>query len=321
MNNKFPEKIKLANLPTPLQQINFDNKKFYIKRDDLTGVELTGNKVRKLEYLLFKAKQEKADYVFTCGGDQSNHARATAIAAASLGIKSKLFLWGKDSSKPVGNLFLNKFIGSEIHYLNKKEFLNAEQIMYQEKIRLEKLKKKVFQIPAGGSSSLGIWGYINFVKELKNQISKKEINGITTACGSGGTAAGLLIGSHLNNLNLKICAVNVLFVAKDIKEIILDLAYKTIEEFKLKIKLDENRLEIFDGYSTEGYKNISDDKILLIKNFAQQTGIILDPAYTGKAFKAFNEIFLVNNKTSKNLFLHTGGIFGVFNKISKYISV
>ncbi len=92
----FPGRIELANTPTPVQQIKFDNKKFLIKRDDFTGVELSGNKVRKLEYLLYQAKKEKAEYIFTCGGDQSNHARATAIASAKLGIKTKIFLWGND---------------------------------------------------------------------------------------------------------------------------------------------------------------------------------------------------------------------------------
>ena len=78
---KIPSKIKLANLPTPIQEISFQGKKFFMKRDDFTGMELSGNKVRKLEYILAQAKKEKADIIFTCGGEQSNHARATAIAA------------------------------------------------------------------------------------------------------------------------------------------------------------------------------------------------------------------------------------------------
>ena len=90
---KRPGKINIANIPTPIEEIEFEGKKFLIKRDDLTGIELSGNKVRKLEYLIYQAKKEKTDMVFTCGGEQSNHARATAIAAAKEGIKSKLFLF------------------------------------------------------------------------------------------------------------------------------------------------------------------------------------------------------------------------------------
>ena len=90
---KIPKKLLLANLPTPIQQKVFRGKPFFIKRDDFTGLEMSGNKVRKLEYLMYDAKNQGVNYVFTCGGEQSNHSRATAIAAASIGVKSKLFLW------------------------------------------------------------------------------------------------------------------------------------------------------------------------------------------------------------------------------------
>ena len=89
----LPQKIHLANIPTPVEIHKFNSHRFLIKRDDLTGMELSGNKIRKLEYLIHQAKKQKADIVFTDGGEQSNHARATVIAAAKAGIKSKLFLW------------------------------------------------------------------------------------------------------------------------------------------------------------------------------------------------------------------------------------
>ncbi len=92
---KTPEKINLAHLPTPLEKIKFHNKEFLIKRDDYTGSDFLGNKIRKLEYLLFEAKKIKADIIFTCGGDQSNHARATASAAARLGIRDQIIFMGK----------------------------------------------------------------------------------------------------------------------------------------------------------------------------------------------------------------------------------
>jgi D-cysteine desulfhydrase len=124
-----PGKIKLANIPTPLQTINFEGKNFLIKRDDLTGTELSGNKVRKLEYLIYQAKKEKAGIVFTNGGDQSNHARATVIAASSEGLESKIFLWGINKRNSDGNLFLDKFYGAEISFLNKKEFFKVNDVM------------------------------------------------------------------------------------------------------------------------------------------------------------------------------------------------
>ncbi|MCX6152439.1 MAG: pyridoxal-phosphate dependent enzyme [Ignavibacteriales bacterium] len=315
-----PRKITLANIPTPIQLISFEGCKFLIKRDDLTGLELSGNKVRKLEYLLYEAKKQKANYIFTCGGEQSNHARATAVAAASQGFKSKLFLWGKDTKFADGNLFINKFIGSEFSFLNKKEYWNVNNIMENEKIKFAKAGEKVFIIPEGGSSELGIWGYVNFIDELKLQINSKSLKGIITAAGSGGTSAGLLVGAALNNLKLKIFSVNVLYSANEIREKILLLANSCIDKFKLNCKIDESQLEILDGFSEEGYKNISVEKIQLIKSFAKTSGIILDPAYTGKAFYAYQQHFLMNRKKSDILFVHTGGFLGVFGKKKKYLS-
>jgi len=314
----IPKRISLANIPTPIQKISFEGKSFFIKRDDFTGMETSGNKIRKLEYLLFQPRKEKADVIFTCGGEQSNHARATAFAAASLGMKSKLFLWGKNSSNADGNLFLDKVLGCELRFLSKNEFGNATIIMAEEKLSLEKKGKKVFLIPEGGSSPLGIWGYIHAIEEMQKQNIFRRCNAILTASGSGGTSAGLLVGSLLFNQNLKILAVNVLYPKDEIRNKIITLAEQAIKDYRLPIKLDEKRLEILDGYSQEGYKHISNDKLLLIKKFARHTGIVLDPAYTGKAFKAYYDNFL-SVRTPKTLFIHTGGLYGVFSKRKKYL--
>jgi D-cysteine desulfhydrase len=316
---KTPEKINLANLSTPLEKIKFHNKEFLIKRDDYTGSDFLGNKIRKLEYLLFEAKKIKTDLIFTCGGDQSNHARATASAAAKLGIRTKLFLWGKEYNRSDGNLFLDKMYGSEIVYLNKKEFENVDEIMTSERMKLVKKRKRVYVIPAGGSTTLGIWGYINFITELKQQINLKNIDGIFSSCGSGGTAAGLLVGAALNKIKLKIYAVNVLAPKEIIRKKILQLAEGAVLEYNLNCKIDESFLEIIEGYSKEGYKNISDNKIKLIIEFAKETGILLDPAYTGKAFYAYNDLILDKGKGKKVIFLHTGGIFGTFTKRDEYL--
>ena len=315
---KTPQKISLAYLPTPLQEISYQSNKFLIKRDDLSGFELTGNKVRKLEYILAQAKREKADVIFTCGGEQSNHARATAIAAARLGMKSHLFLWGQDRRNAEGNLFLDKLIGSEITFLNKKDYSKVNEIMFEERKKQLKKGKRVYVIPEGGSTTLGIWGYISFINELSKQINLKKIDGILAASGSGGTAAGLLLGSTLLKLNLKIYAVNVFYSAEAMRNKILQLATAGNLEYKLGVTVNPDKLVILDGYSKEGYKQITKDKLRSIKSFFHETGIILDPTYTGKAIAAFNENFL--RKKQKVLFLHTGGFFGIFSKRNDYLN-
>jgi D-cysteine desulfhydrase len=315
----IPKKIKLANIPTPIQTINFEGKNFLIKRDDLTGAELSGNKVRKLEYLIYQAKKKKAGIIFTDGGDQSNHARATVIAASGVGIKSKIFLWGKDKTNADGNLFLDKFYGAEISFLNKKEFSKVNDIMFEERSKLLKKGINAYVIPEGGSTTLGIWGYVSFMSELKDQIDLNKLEGITVAAGSGGTAAGLLIGAALLKLNLKIFAVNVLYTETEIRRKILRLAEGCVLDYQLPCAINKSNLKLLNGYSNEGYKKITEDKLNLIKKFARSSGILLDPAYTGKAFKAYYDNFLLKNKGMKVLFLHTGGLFGVFGRREEYL--
>jgi D-cysteine desulfhydrase len=317
---KTPGKIQLAVIPTPLETITFQNKKFLMKRDDLTGSELSGNKVRKLEYLIAEALKEKADVVITCGGIQSNHARATTIAACRAGLKTKLYLWGSESSIPDGNHFLNIMYGADIEYLTKREYDNINAIMQDEGKYLSKKRKHAYIIPEGGSTTKGIYGYINFVNELKNQIDIDSINGIVVACGSGGTAAGIIAGLSYHKSDFKVYAVNVLYEEHEMRKKILNLAQAAILEFNLNCRLRNENLIVLDGYSREGYKSINKDKIKLIRSFAKETGILLDPAYTGKAFKAYNDRFLMRNKGMKNLFLHTGGIFGIFGRTDEYIS-
>jgi D-cysteine desulfhydrase len=317
---KQPEKFNFADTPTPLEKIKFEGNSFLIKRDDLTGVELSGNKIRKLEYLIYQAEKEGADIIFTCGGVDSNHARATVIAAAKRGIKTHLFLWGKNKPDPYGNLFLCRFFGAEITFLNKSEYSEVNNIMFDERKRFLKKGKNIFVIPEGGSVTKGLWGYLNCYDELKSQYNLNLINGITVAAGTGGTAAGLLCGAIKNSFSTKIYAVNVLYPAGEIKRKILMLAEAFLAEYEIKGSLNEEQLIILDGYSEEGYKNISEDKIKVIRRFAQSTGIILDPAYTGKAFMAYYENFLTKSKGLKNIFLHTGGIFGVFSKKKAYLS-
>ncbi|VAX27541.1 pyridoxal phosphate-dependent deaminase, putative [hydrothermal vent metagenome] len=316
-----PKKMNIANIPTPIQKIEFNGTQFLIKRDDLTGSLLSGNKIRKLDYILADVKKKKADYLFTCGGDQSNHARATVIAAKQIGVKTKLFLWGSDTKNADGNLFLDKLTGAIIKFLSKKEYNNVIQIMLKESKRLQKKGNKVYVLPAGGSTPIGIWGYINFMRELSEQIDMKKVKGILSAAGSGGTSAGMLLGAAMLGLNLKIYGVNVVDDGETTRNVIIELVEDCIKDFNLKVKVDFNNLIILDGYSAEGYKSIADNKLKLIKEFFRSSGILLDPAYTGKAFYAYHENFLKGEKKSNIMFLHTGGIFGIFSKRRKYLGV
>ncbi len=317
-----PTKVELANIPTPIQAIFFEGFEILIKRDDYSGIEWTGNKIRKLEYLIFDALQKKANVLITCGGTQSNHARATAAVAARLGLKSILYLRGKNPKQIDGNLALDKLFGAEIRYVSQEEYDNIEEIAKKEITSLKKKGLKAVFIPEGGSSPLGIWGYIECAQEIARQLKsfKNKPSNIVTAVGSGGTLAGLVVGKKLYGIKSHLVGVNVLKTAGDFEKIVCDLANECSKKYKLGIKVNSKDFTILDGYSTEGYENISNKKLELITFISQDYGLLLDPAYTGKAFYGMVDHFIYQgNEFNRLMFIHTGGIFGVFPKMKKYL--
>jgi D-cysteine desulfhydrase len=313
-------KIKLAQIPTPLEIVSFESKKFLLKRDDLTGCELSGNKVRKLEYLLYDAKKKRADVIFTCGGVQSNHARSVTIAAKKIGLNTKLFLWGRPSNKISGNLFLNIINGAEVKYLTKKEYDRVNDVMFEEAEKTKKLKgKNVYVIPEGGANVIGSYAYYKFISELSSQLDLSKLDGIVLAAGSGGTAAGMLTAISELRLKTKIIVVNVLYDRSSIRKRVSTLAEALTNHLRLKTQISQDSLIILDGYSSEGYKKITKDKIKLLRSVAEQTGILFDPVYTGKAFFAYYQNYLSKNSGMKYLFVHTGGLLGIFGREREYL--
>src|SRR5690349_13046009 len=117
----YPRRLLLAETPTPIQPLPrlsayLGGPELWVKRDDLTGSVLSGNKIRKLEFALAQALAQRADVVITAGGIQSNHCRATALCCARLGLKCHLVLRGSQAGAPDGNLLLDHLAGAEISY-------------------------------------------------------------------------------------------------------------------------------------------------------------------------------------------------------------
>jgi D-cysteine desulfhydrase len=321
MKITFPKSLKLAMTPTPLEKLR-DNPlippeyEVYIKRDDLTGFGLSGNKVRKLEFLSYDALKKKADTLITCGGFQSNHARATALAAAQSGLKSVLVLFGDESAENEGNLFLDKLCRAEIKLIPSGEYENVERIMRNLSLKLRSKGKRPYVIPEGGSNPLGVWGYIKAAFEMKKQIDKQKIkiSRIVTALSSAGTYCGLFLGAKLCGWKTEIMGVNVRFLPSYPKEKIYTLLEKTITQYRLRVKCAEREIKVVEGYVGEGYALNKKEELEFIKAFVSRTGILLDPVYTGKAM--FGLAGMLNkgkfSKREKIIFLHTGGGFGLF---------
>src|SRR5215813_4905075 len=169
----YPPRVPLAHTPTPLDQLRRTGidlgVELYIKRDDLTGTVLTGNKVRKLEFLLADAVARGADTVLTCGGAQSNHCRATAVAAAKVGLRAKLLLRTPDPLHPpdlVGNILLDRLVGAEIVWVTPDEYRQRDEIFVRMAAELADQGRRPYVIPEGGSNALGAWGYVHAAEEI-----------------------------------------------------------------------------------------------------------------------------------------------------------
>lgn len=317
-----PKQISLARLPTPIQKLEkltalFGGPELYIKRDDLTGIGLSGNKVRKLEYLLADAKDQGADTLITCGGIQSNHSRATAIAATQNGMASVLVLRGERETPYDGNVLLDKLVGAEIRLVTPEQYAQRiDQIMEEVAQKLREQGRRPYVIPEGGSNPIGVWGYIRASGEIKNQLEEMDlkVDAVVTAVGSGGTQAGLLIGGKLSGLGARVVGFNVCDTAEVFQARIGRLVAETIEKYALPCQISPDEILLVDGYVGRGYALSRPEELELIKTVALQEGVFLDPVYTGKAlFGLADQIRRGRFKKGERvLFMHTGGIYGLF---------
>jgi D-cysteine desulfhydrase len=333
-DNIAPPRLDLARTPTPLEFLTQASREMgveiYIKRDDLTGMELSGNKIRKLEFIMADALASGADTILTCGGAQSNHARATAIAAAKLGLDCRLILRTADPSAPpalTGNILLDCMSGAQIVWITPDEYRNREDIFKREEALLRQQGRTPYSIPEGASNALGAWGYIRAMEELARDMSQlpdgpARRTTIVVATGSGGTAAGLILGTRLLNLSTRIAAVNVCDDRDYFLEAIGTICETAIVTYGLDISFKRERdIDIVDGYVGRGYALSRPEELSMIVDVARREGLFLDPVYTGKAFYGMVQELKRDPRCfgDRIIFIHTGGLFGLFPQASEMI--
>ena len=321
MTLQYPKSIPLANLPTPISKLERLSEKWggpdiYAKRDDLTGCGLSGNKIRKLEFSVAEALDRKADILITCGGIQSNHARATAVTAARVGMESFLILRGDPPSEFEGNLFLNRLVGAQFQFITKEDYEDVNTIMAQVAEDLRRKGKRPYIIPEGASNEIGYFGYIRAAEEISQQLKNLELNidTIVLPTGSGGTLGGLLLGQRFFELKAQPRGINICDTAPYFQDRIHDVLLKMISSYSWNLTISREEITLIDGYVGEGYALSRPEELELIQEVAQTEGLILDPVYSGKAmFGLRDQIRQGRFKKGENiLFLHTGGIFGLF---------
>ena len=322
-----PPRVPLAVTPTRGHWLRYGRDlgaKIWVKRDDQTGSELMGNKVRKLEYLMAEAIAQNATHVITCGGEQSNHARATAFAAAQLGMKSVLVLRTDDPARPpapTGNILLDRLVGAELRWISRPAWRERNRLLAEEAERVRGAGGRPYVIPEGGSNALGTWGYIRAIHELAQDLegiaAPDHPVTIVYACGSGGTGAGLILGAKLLNLatrGIRIAGVNVCDDRSYFLDVIARICADAEERWQLPVHVDQSDIDIVDGHVGAGYAKSRPEELATIRDVCRSDGIVLDPVYTGKAFHGVVQELRRDPGRfgSAVAFLHTGGMFGLF---------
>jgi D-cysteine desulfhydrase len=321
---EYPARISLAQTPTPLQllprvsELHGQGHRIWVKRDDLTGAALSGNKIRKLEFVAAAAREQGCDTLITCGGVQSNHCRATALVGAQLGFHVHLLLRGDAPQDIDGNLLLDHLAGATISHHAAGEFAsdNLDQLFADWQNHYASQGRKVYSIPTGASNGVGIWGYIAAAEELQGDLQTAAIANAHVVCatGSGGTQAGLTLGAALHDVPVHVWGIN---VCDDeswfIHKVAADIA-DWQRRYQQVLPEPAPVAKVIDGYVGPGYGRATREIFELIAEMARLEGLVLDPVYTGKAFYGMlQEIGKGRFSGCEDIvFVHTGGIYGVF---------
>ena len=306
----FP-RIPLAVLPTPIQKLENISRilgtNVWIKRDDMTGIGLGGNKVRKLEFLLADAKNKGAEIVFTTGGAQSNHAMLTAACCKKLGMTPILILKKRGVTDRKGNILLEYLMNTDVRFLDTGD----SQEVYKEMDRVGQESGKVYyKIPTGGSNALGALGYVNCVKEIAEQ-TDVHFDYICCAEGSGGTHAGVAMGAKLFMPDTKV--IGMMVDTDPFEEITTNIMKDMAKLLELDFVPTVDDVHLVDVCG-DGYAIPSPEGNAAIRMMAENEGLFLDPVYTGKAFGGLIKMAKEGKfKPDDNiLYMYSGGAGGLF---------
>ena len=307
--NEFP-RIPLGLLPTPMHRLDNISRildtNVWIKRDDLTGIGLGGNKVRKLEFLLADAKNKGAEVVFTTGGAQSNHAMLTAACAKKLGMTPILILKKRGVTERKGNQLLEYLMDTDVRFMDTDNYDD----IYAEMDRVGKeLGRPYYKIPCGGSNAIGALGYVGCMEEVAR--SGVRFDHIICAEGSGGTHAGVALGAKLFLPGTRTMGIMVDSDPFDV--ITLGIMRETAALLQTDVQVGPEDIHLLNMCGP-GYAIPSPEGNAAIRMMAENEGLFLDPVYTGKAFAGLVKLAREGAfKPEDNvLFLYSGGAGGLF---------
>jgi 1-aminocyclopropane-1-carboxylate deaminase/D-cysteine desulfhydrase-like pyridoxal-dependent ACC family enzyme len=316
-------RVELATLPTALERGPElpGGGRLYVKRDDLTGLGLGGNKARKLEFLCADALAAGADTLVTVGAAQSNHARMTAAAGAVLGLETHLVLGGEPDPMPAGNQLLSRLFGAHMHHVGTEDWAELTHALDELVEQLEAGGRRPYRMPLGGSTAVGALGFAAAWHELLEQCEASGLRAATVvhASSTGGTHAGLLAGAavwaHCGEPAPHIVAIDVAKESDDLLGETIRLADEALALIGLEgVRVGPDLAKLDDGWTGQAYAVPTAAGDHATAWAARNAALVLDRTYTGKAFAGLLG-FVKDNRFSigRNvIFWHTGGHPAVF---------
>ncbi len=319
MTVSLPPRVPLATLPTPILKLERLSRRFgveiFVKRDDLTGLLESGNKVRKLEFLVGEALAQRADTLITCGTLQSNCCRAVAAVAARLGLRAILALRGEKPTSYDGNLLLGKLLGADVVYCTPEEFDQIDAVFARLSDAVRRRGGRPYLIPESGATELGAVGYLECAHEIAEQIrhGAPALDALVITAFSGGSQAGLLMGKQVAGLSAEVVGIPIAHPAARVRDYVIATITRAASRFGLPVEPPKT-VHLLDGYQGKGRGASRKEELSTLIQLAREEGILLDPVYTGKAFLGFLDRLARDPKEfgSRVCFIHTGGIFSLF---------
>jgi len=304
----------LTQLPTPLHPLpNFSRwlnagVEVWVKRDDLTGLALGGNKLRKLTYLVADALAQDATDLITTGAAQSNHCRQTAAAACKAGLNCHLVLRGGPEDRPGGNLVLDQLLGANLHWAGRSDTSAAMARVVGELIEAG---RRPYAIPLGGSTPVGAAGYAAAWLEMDEQARKLgvQFDAVVFATSSGGTQAGISSGAGETGWAGELHGISVDHTILDLQAVAIPL---TIATAGLLQVAQPHPVEVHDAYIGQGYGIVGESERNAIFAMARSEGLLVDPVYTGRALAGLIDLARKGTLQGQVLFWHTGGTPALF---------
>jgi 1-aminocyclopropane-1-carboxylate deaminase len=304
-NTKIYVDLPTPSLPTPLQPIEDSLTRqakvsLYLKRDDLIHPTISGNKWRKLKYILADAWQQGCNTLLTFGGARSNHLYATAAAGALLGFRTIGVVRGEEyQDKDTETLRFCREQGMHIHAISRTRYRqkHATDLLTELISRFD----NPYLIPEGGSTPLALPGVRELVSETTGQLSKMP-GFFAVAAGTGSTAAGILSAS-----GSRVLAFPALKGGDFLQNEILDLVgdEKAAE-----------RLALFADYHFGGYARHTPELLVFIREFEDRHGVPIEQVYTGKMLYGLYDLVRKGYFApgSTVVAVHTGGLQGKLTK-------